>query len=144
LFADLEAAFRERAGEVTNHSHVQPTLGEVAITLRRHLVLLTEFLGDEGHASRDIRKHMAWYFKGYPVGELRAQFAQVTSLAHLDDLIVQLDLDAPYPGQDAEGQRGRQGTPKKPTLPHRWLDSQELSAAEQCVVSEAEIDASGG
>jgi nifR3 family TIM-barrel protein len=129
LFADLEAAFRERAGEVTNHSHVQPTLGEVAITLRRHLVLLTEFLGDEGHASRDIRKHMAWYFKGYPVGELRAQFAQVTSLAHLDDLIVQLDLDAPYPGQDAEGQRGRQGTPKKPTLPHRWLARAQCSRA---------------
>lgn len=144
LFADLEAAFRERAGEVTNHRQVQPNLGEVAVTLRRHLVLLTEFLGDESHASRDIRKHMAWYFKGYPVGELRARFAQVTSLSHLDDLIAQLDLEAPYPGEDAEGQRGRQGTPKKPTLPHGWLDSQELSAAEQCTVAAAEIDASGG
>jgi hypothetical protein len=65
-------------------------------------------------------------------------------LSHLDDLIAQLDLEAPYPGEDAEGQRGRQGTPKKPTLPYGWLDSQELSAAEQCTVSAAEIDASGG
>jgi len=145
LFADLEAAFRERAGESTHHSRATPSLGYVAATLRRHLELLSEFLGDESHASRDIRKHMAWYFKGYPVGgDLRSQFAQVTSLQHLDDLIGMLDLEAPYPGIGAEGQRGRQGTPKKPALPHRWLESQELSADEQCTVAAAEIDASGG
>jgi hypothetical protein len=68
----------------------------------------------------------------------------VTSLKHLDDLLGQLDPEVPYPGADAEGQRGRQGTPKKPALPHNWLDSQELSYDEQCTVAHAEIDASGG
>ena len=65
---------------------------------------------------------MAWYFKGYPVGgELRAKLALVTSLEVLRGTLDQLDLDAPYPGADAEGQRGRAGTPKKPALPKDWL-----------------------
>jgi nifR3 family TIM-barrel protein len=145
LFADLDAAFRERAGLQEPGRRVRPDLGYVAATLRRHLELLIEFFDTEEHASRDIRKHMAWYFKGYPVGgEIRSQLAQVTSLQHLDDLLGQLDLSTPYPGADAEGQRGRAGTPKRVSLPHQWLDSQELSDAEKATVAHAEIDASGG
>lgn len=145
LFAELEAAFKERAGIQSPGERIKPDLGYVAKTLRRHLVLLTEFFDSEEHACRDIRKHMAWYFKGYPVGgEIRSQLSQVTSIQHLDDLLGQLDWDTPYPGEDAEGQRGRQGTPKKPALPHNWLQSQELSFEEQCQVAHAEINASGG
>ena len=33
-----------------------------------------------------------------------------------------LDCDAPCPGDAAEGQRGRAGTPKRPALPEGWLD----------------------
>ena len=65
-------------------------------------------------------------------------------MQHLDDLLGQLDWSVPYPGADAEGQRGRQGTPKRPSLPDRWLESQALSDAEKAVVAHAEIDASGG
>lgn len=145
LFAELDAAFRERAGIQEPGNRVEPTLGYVAATLRRHLELLIEFFDTEEHACRDIRKHMAWYFKGYPVGgDIRSQLAQVTSLQHLDDLLGQLDWSTPYPGADAEGQRGRQGTPKRPSLPDRWLESQALSDAEKAVVAHAEIDASGG
>ena len=145
LFADLDAAFRERAGLQEPGHRVQPNLGYVAATLRRHLELLIEFFDTEEHACRDIRKHMAWYFKGYPVGgDIRSQLAQITSLQHLDDLLGQLDWDTPYPGVDAEGQRGRAGTPKRPALPDKWLLSQELSEAEQATVAHAEIDASGG
>ncbi len=145
LFADLEAAFLERAGLREPGSRVQPNLGYVATTLRRHFVLLSEFFDDEEHASRDIRKHMAWYFKGYPVGgDIRSQLAQVSSLQHLDDLLGQLDWETPYPGVDAEGQRGRAGTPKRTALPDRWLESQELSENELSNIAAAEIDASGG
>ena len=145
LFAELDAAFRERAGLQEPGNRVEPTLGYVAATLRRHLELLIEFFDTEEHACRDIRKHMAWYFKGYPVGgDVRSQLAQVTSLQHLDDLLGQLDWSVPYPGADAEGQRGRQGTPKRPSLPDQWLASQSLSDAEKAVVAHAEIDASGG
>jgi nifR3 family TIM-barrel protein len=145
LFADLTAAFRERDGLIPPGTRAAPNLGHVAQTLRRHAELLVEFFPSEEHACRDIRKHIAWYFKGYAVGgELRSQMAQVTSLQHLDDLLGQLDWSMPYPGEDAEGPRGRAGTPKRTALPDKWLDSRELSENDQCAVAGAEIEASGG
>jgi nifR3 family TIM-barrel protein len=139
LFGDLAAAFR---GEKL---HAQPTLGEVAAAYRRHAELLIEFFDDEGRACRDIRKHVAWYFKGYAVGgELRAALATSSSLDEIDGLLSGLDGHQPYPGADAEGQRGRAGTPKQPTLPYGWLDSRELGAAHRAEVAEAELHHSGG
>ncbi len=145
LFSDLTSAFRARTGEIDSVSHVQPNLGQVAVAIRRHTELLVEFFDSEERACRDIRKHIAWYFKGYSVGsELRSQLALVQSLAHMDDLLGQLDGSLPYPGRDAEGPRGRAGTPKRCALPDRWLESRTLDTAERSLVAEAEIDASGG
>jgi len=139
LFGDLAAAF---TGDVAK---AEPTLGEVARAFKRHAELLVEFFGDENRACRDIRKHVAWYFKGYAVGgELRASLATSASLAEIDDLLAQLDGDQPYPGADAEGQRGRAGTPKVPHLPDRWLDSRELQETHRADLTEAELDTSGG
>lgn len=139
LFGDLSAAFR---GE---EHKAMPGLGEVADAFRRHAELLVEFFDDEAKACRDIRKHVAWYFKGYAVGgELRARLAAVESLQHMDDLLGELDRDAPYPGEAAEGQRGRAGTPKKPALPDRWLESRELTGASRAEVTAAELHHSGG
>lgn len=140
LFGDLQAAFK---GE---YLRVQPTLGEVGVAFRRHAELLVEFFdGEEDRACRDIRKHVAWYFKGYPVGgDLRARLATVESLRQIDDYLGELDNDAPYPGEGAEGPRGRQGTPKKPALPDRWLESQELTADQESTLHLAEVDSSGG
>ncbi len=139
LFGDLSAAFEHR------HLRIQPGLGEVADAFRRHAELLVEFFDDEAKACRDIRKHVAWYFKGYAVGgELRAKLAAVESLQHMDDLLGELDRDAPYPGEAAEGQRGRAGTPKKPSLPDRWLESRELTGASRAEVTAAELHHSGG
>ncbi|KQQ95151.1 tRNA-dihydrouridine synthase [Leifsonia sp. Leaf325] len=139
LFGDLAAAFR---GESVSF---QPTLGQVAETFRRHAELLVDFFDDEDRGCRDIRKHVAWYFKGYPVGgELRARMATVESLQMLDDLLGTLDWDQPYPGEGAEGPRGRAGTPKSPSLPQGWLDSQELAGAERTTLNDAELDTSGG
>ena len=45
----------------------------------------------------------------------------MTSLEVLRETLDQLDLDSPYPGVDAEGPRGRAGSPKKPALPKDWL-----------------------
>jgi nifR3 family TIM-barrel protein len=145
LFADLNAAFRHRAGLQEENSLVQPDLGFVARAIRRHAELLVEFFDSEERACRDVRKHMAWYLKGYAVGgDLRSRMALVTSLQHLDDLLGELDWSAPYPGLAAEGQRGRAGTPKKTALPDRWLESRSLRDADRATVAEAEIDASGG
>ncbi|MDN3494399.1 tRNA dihydrouridine synthase DusB [Planococcus sp. APC 4015] len=124
---------------------VDATLGFVADAFRRHAQLLVEFYEDEDRGCRDIRKHASWYFKGYPVGgETRASLATVGSLAEIDDIVATLDLDAPYPGAGAEGQRGRAGTPKRPALPDRWLESRELGAAASAALADAELDNSGG
>jgi hypothetical protein len=122
-----------------------PSLGEVGTALRRHAGLLVEFFGDEDQACRDIRKHVAWYFKGYPVGgDLRSRMATVGSLAELDDLIGRLDANQPYPGEGAEGPRGRAGTPKRPHLPDGWLASHELDRDQRARLIEGAGDTSGG
>jgi len=139
LFGDLAAAFN---GEKLK---AEPTLGFVAQAFRRHADLLTEFYNEEERACRDIRKHVAWYFKGYAVGgETRAALAMSSSLQELDDLLATLDADQPYPGKDAEGQRGRAGAPKKPTLPYGWLDSRELPELDRADLTAAEEHHSGG
>ena len=139
LFADLAAAFH---GDPTR---IRPGLAEVAAVVRRHAELMVEEFEDEGKALRELRKHMAWYLKGYVVGgELRAQLGLVESLAHLDDLLARLDLAQPYPGAGAEGQRGRAGSPKRPHLPEGWLDSRELSESFRRGLAEAELSVSGG
>ncbi|GAA3864875.1 tRNA dihydrouridine synthase DusB [Leifsonia kafniensis] len=143
LFGDLAAAFNPEAHP--GEGLIQPNLGRVAATFRRHAELLTEFFESEERGCRDIRKHVAWYFKGYPVGgDLRASMATVQSLAQLDDLLGQLDADQPYPGIGAEGPRGRAGTPKKPALPENWLNSRELDGAQRENLTEGEGDTSGG
>ena len=139
LFGDLAAAFR---GEKLK---AEPTLGEVAQAFKRHAELLVEFFDDEDRACRDIRKHVAWYFKGYAVGgELRASLATVGTLQQIDDLLGALDWSQHYPGADAEGQRGRAGTPKNPSLPDKWLDSRELQETDRAELTEAELNISGG
>ena len=140
LFGDLAAGFR---GEDTRY---RPSLVEVGQAFRRHAELLIEFFGgDEARACRDIRKHVAWYFKGYPIGgDLRAQLALVDSLQQIDDLLGTLDPEQGYPGEDVEGPRGRAGSPKRTALPENWLDSQDLSDRQRSTLLEAELDTSGG
>jgi nifR3 family TIM-barrel protein len=149
LFGDLAAAFRVRAaGDDARQAALEtakPSLGQVAATFRRHAELLVDFFGSEDRGCRDIRKHVAWYFKGYPVGgDVRARLATVESLARMDELLATLDGDQPYPGEGAEGPRGRAGTPKRPALPEHWLDSREVAGAERAQIAEAEADHSGG
>ena len=139
LFGDLQAAFEG------SDRRFRPGLKEVAESVYRHAQLLIETFGDEGKALRDIRKHMAWYFKGYMVGgELRAKLATVPTLEVLRELLDTLDMSAPYPGADAEGPRGRAGSPKRTALPEKWLESRLLNDAQQADISAAELDVSGG
>ncbi|MGW9629893.1 tRNA dihydrouridine synthase DusB [Agromyces sp. NPDC055520] len=145
LFGDLAAAFRGPSTGSGTGTPFRPSLGQVAQTFRRHAELLTDFFDSEERGCRDIRKHVAWYFKGYPVGgDLRARLATVESLAQLDELLGTLDWSMPYPGEGAEGPRGRAGTPKRPALPDGWLDSQELVGHDRVTLVDAELDTSGG
>ncbi|QIK83797.1 tRNA dihydrouridine synthase DusB [Sanguibacter sp. HDW7] len=139
LFHDLAAAFAGRP------ERLQPGLAMVAETIYRHGELMVEEFGEEDRGVRELRKHMAWYLKGYAVGgDARRGLAMVSSLAELRTLLDALDLDAPYPGEAAEGTRGRQGTPKTPHLPEGWLASRELDDTFRARLAEAELAVSGG
>jgi tRNA-dihydrouridine synthase len=133
LFADLEAAFAGRS------LPPPPSLGRVAATLRRHADLLSAHLGaDKG--IRDLRKHVAWYLKGFAVGsEVRRRLGLVASLDELDELLAMLDPEQGFP-PDAEGPRGRQGSPGRVVLPERWLDDPDDAS----VPLGAELEHSGG
>ncbi|WP_420114601.1 tRNA dihydrouridine synthase DusB [Pseudactinotalea sp.] len=139
LFTDLVAGF---AG---SDLRVRPGLREVARAIRRHAELMVEHFGDEGRALRELRKHMSWYLKGYVVGgEARAQLGLVSSLTELDDRLAALDLEQPYPGEGAEGPRGRAGSPKTPAVPEGWLTTREIDARLSEMLAEAELSVSGG
>ena len=148
LFGDLQSAFDEYLKNPNSNAAInpiQPNLGEVADAFKRHAELLVEFFESEMHACRDIRKHVAWYFKGYPVGgEFRAALSQVESLSHMDEILGTLERTQPYPGEEAEGPRGRLGGAKVCALPENWLQSRELMGDQRKVLQEAELGVSGG
>jgi nifR3 family TIM-barrel protein len=136
LFRDLGMAFNDSL------TRYLPTLGEVAQMVYRHAELLAELNGERWGLT-DLRKHMAWYFKGFPLGgTLRQELALVSSLAQLQALLGQLDSSLPFPESEIGVPRGRQGSRRgKVALPHGWLDSRILGAGD---ISGAESDASGG
>ena len=139
LFADLAAGFAGRP------DRIRPSLAEVAQIIRRHAKLLTEFFESEDRGVRDLRKHVGWYFKGYPVGgTMRHALATMESLADLDEKLSQLDLTAPYPGEAVEGPRGRAGRPKRTHMPDGWLNTRELTDEHRERLHEAELSISGG
>ncbi|MCD5420141.1 tRNA dihydrouridine synthase DusB [Rhodococcus pyridinivorans] len=133
LFAELSAALGGRP------IPTPPNLGEVTQIMRRHAELLADHHGED-RGLRDMRKHIAWYLRGFPAGsEIRNGLARVSTLAELDDLLGKLDHDVPFPA-DAEGPRGRQGSPSSVALPDGWLDDPE----DTCVPEGADMMHSGG
>ncbi|MBS9373819.1 tRNA dihydrouridine synthase DusB [Rhodococcus sp. B50] len=133
LFAELSAALGGRP------IPTPPNLGEVTQIMRRHAELLADHHGED-RGLRDMRKHIAWYLRGFPAGsEIRNGLARVSTLAELDDLVGKLDHDVPFPA-DAEGPRGRQGSPSSVALPDGWLDDPE----DTCVPEGADMMHSGG
>lgn len=133
LFAELAAHLRGMP------IPPEPTLGEVCRVILRHARLLAGWEGEE-HAARDIRKHVGWYLRGFPVGgTVRAELSGVTTLRHLEELLAPWQADARR-AEGATAPRGRQGSPKRPALPEGWLDDPD----DPSVPAGAEIDASGG
>lgn len=136
LFRDLAAAF---AGETVN---VLPNLGEVTDIMRRHAELLCEHMG-EVRGCKEIRKHIAWYLKGFGAGgELRRTLGLVNSLADLDEMLARLDRNEPFPSSQLGTPRGRQGAPRdKVVLPEGWLDDAD---GRGCGFAENVSETSGG
>ena len=127
LFADIRHAFQGSA------ERFNPTLGEVGRVIRRHAELLTEFYdGDERMAVHDLRKHVAWYLKGFPVGgSTRRAFMECESLADVDRELERLDPQVEFPERVVDKPRGRVRFAKKVHLPYGWLDSRTTSHEER-------------
>jgi len=122
LFADLVSSIN---GE---NKRVNPNLFEVRKIMLRHGQLLVEYFENEDRAMRDIRKHMAWYLKGFSVPrEIRSSLGMVDSLTQMEELLSGLD-DQPYPQEVGDGPRGRTSHGREVKLPDGWLnDPDELA-----------------
>ena len=116
LFADLVSAIN---GE---NKRVNPNLFQVREIMIRHGQLLIEYFENEDRAMRDIRKHMAWYLKGFSVPrQVRASLGMVESLAQMQQLLSQVE-DQPYPQAVGDGPRGRTSHGREVKLPDGWLN----------------------
>jgi len=122
LFADLVSSIN---GE---NKRVNPNLFEVRNIMLRHGQLLVEYFENEDRAMRDIRKHMAWYLKGFSVPrEIRSSLGMVESLSRMQELLKGLE-DQPYPQAVGDGPRGRTSHGREVKLPDGWLnDPDELA-----------------
>ena len=142
LFADIVAALHG------SDARTRPDLDAVIEVIRRHGRMLAAEMGED-RGVRDLRKHVGWYLKGYPVGgAARADLMGIRTLAELDAGLERMRSRLPeivdYPGDIVEGPRGRAGSPKTPRLPDGWLDSPVLGEAHREMLSQAESDVSGG
>lgn len=116
LFADLVSAIN---GE---NKRVNPNLFQVREIMIRHGQLLIEYFENEDRAMRDIRKHMAWYLKGFSVPrQIRSSLGMVSSLVQMQQLLSQVE-DQPYPQAVGDGPRGRTSHGRQVKLPDGWLD----------------------
>ena len=121
-----------------------PDCAGVQQLMLRHCELLIEMHGgDEGKGCREMRKHMAWYLKGFAVGsETRLRLGLIDTVAELRALLATIDGAQPFPVEIASGPRGRTSGAKRVALPDGWLDSRVLD--DGIDLSLAELDVSGG
>lgn len=119
LFSDIKHAF------VGDDTRLDPDLGQVSQIIMRHVRLLVEFFdGDERMAVHDMRKHIAWYLKGFPVGgSTRKAFMECEGLDDMQRELNRLDPELRLPERLHDAPRGRVRYAKKVHLPYGWLDS---------------------
>jgi nifR3 family TIM-barrel protein len=138
LFRDLAAALTGRP------IPAPPRLDRVLVILRRHAELLCRLLGED-RGCADLRKHIAWYLKGFSVpGDIRLALGLVWSLKRLDELLARIDTDQDFPDAGL-GPRGRQGSPRPVSLPEHWLDDPDsFDENDALLLAGAELAISGG
>lgn len=136
LFGDIRNAFEGR------NERFDPSLAQVGQVIVKHAHFLTEFYeGDENMAVHDLRKHIAWYLKGFPMGgKTRAAFMSCETIAQVEERLSLLDQNAHLPASLADKPRGRTRYAKKVHLPYGWLDSRRLTEEEKEAVYEGGAD----
>lgn len=108
----------------------EPGLAGVVAAIARHADLLIELFG-EPRGCREVRKHIAWYLKGYVVGpRVRAALGLVENRVELGILLDEINLDQAVPLKVVEGPRGRTGGEHPVALPAGWLRSRSVNAGD--------------
>jgi nifR3 family TIM-barrel protein len=134
LFAELRAAFTGQP------IPPPPTLADVIVVMTRHADLLVAAFG-ETKGCIELRKHIAWYLKGFAVGgTTRLALAHLSSRDELADLLGSLDSEQELPAEIAAAPRGRTNTAKRVALPDGWLNDPD----DDLVPTGAELAHSGG
>jgi nifR3 family TIM-barrel protein len=134
LFRDLTAAFT--GVEVPDH----PRFAAVASTMQDHARRLVDAFG-EHKGCQEIRKHIAWYLKGFSVaGPTRLALAHVSSLDELATLLAGVDQAQPFNTDILGSPRGRTNHAKRVALPDGWLDDPD----EDVIPFAADVMHSGG
>lgn len=120
------------------------TLDQARRTLLEHARETIATEESEFRALREMRKHVGWYLKGFPIGgETRRLLNLVSSLAELEERLAELDGEQVLPANMA-GKGVRAGNPRRPHLPYGWLNSQSLTADERVGLAHADDGGSGG
>jgi hypothetical protein len=89
-----------------------------------HAGLLAGWLGDEGAAMRQFRKHSSWYTKCFPdSAALRQRLMRVVGLDELGEVLAVVDRTRPYPPEAMRVPRGKASGTQKVALPEGYLDS---------------------
>ena len=144
LFGDLARALGAPGSAPA--APVDANLGFVADAFRRHAELLVEFFDDEERGCRDIRKHVAWYFKGYPGGRRHARCAgdRVEPRRDRSSSSPPSIATLRIPGRRRRASAVARAPPSVPRCREGWLESRELGEEASCALAEAELDHSGG
>ncbi len=139
LFADIQHAF---AG---SDERFNPDLGEVCHIMLQQAHMLVDFYdGNERMAVHDMRKHTAWYLRGFPVGgAVRRQFMECESIDQMKDVMDHLDHSLHILPGHTGMPHGRIQYQKKVHLPYGWLDSRTTTSEERTILfGEDPLDAS--
>ncbi|MCX6419419.1 MAG: tRNA dihydrouridine synthase DusB [Actinobacteria bacterium] len=119
LFADLAMAFSGGKAQPA------PQLRAVTVVMLDHLDRLMAIFG-EYSGTREMRKHMAWYLKGFSVASAtRLGMSQIASRDQMVDLIATMDLDQSFNSSILGSPRGRTRGAKRIALPENWLDDRD-------------------
>ena len=119
LFADLAMAFS--GGKAQPAPQLQAVTAVMLDHLDRLIVIFGEYSG-----TREMRKHMAWYLKGFSVASAtRLGMSQIASREQMVDLIATMDLDQSFNSSILGSPRGRTRGAKRIALPENWLDDRD-------------------
>lgn len=139
LFADIAHAF---AG---SDERFNPDLGTVCSIMLEQARMLVDFYdGNEQMAVHDMRKHTAWYLRGFPVGgSVRRRFMECETVDQMKAVMDGLDHSLHILPDHAGTPHGRIKYQKKVHLPYGWLDSRTTTSQERMILfGEDPLDAS--